>query len=114
MEEHELMQQLQQKLSYLDDAVKQIKSRGSKKAETEQNYRVKLASTIAKLRANGESITLAKDMARGTEEVSQAKYEMEVADAEFRSVLEAIMVLKVQVKVIENQIEREWGQSKRR
>ena len=80
----DLMNDLQQKDRELTASIKQLRISGSALAEAERNYKIKLREEALKLRAEkGMAVTLINQIVYGVPEV------------------------------LENQIDREWGHTKK-
>lgn len=109
----DLYSELQEKQNLLNMTISEIKKRGKELAQAEHDYRVALAQKIMLERADGQPVTIISDICRGDEKVANLKLQRDIADSMYTSVLEAVNVLKLNVKIIENQLEREYGQTKR-
>lgn len=109
MDELDLWANIQERLDWLDEAVRSIRFRGRDYAEAESTYRSALAKEILRLRdEEGYPVTLVPDLARGNPDVAQLKVERDCAESLYKSALEAINVNKLRIKVLENQHDREW------
>ena len=108
MSGQDLMIDLQGKIQLLDKALEQLKHRGRTCAESEQNYRMELAKKILLERDKGTPVTIISDICRGNEGIAKLKFMRDVAETTFKAALEAINVYKLQIKVLENQIDREY------
>lgn len=105
----DLIQELTEKLQLLDQTISEIKKRGRELAECERNYRVSLASKILTERADGQPVTIINDICRGDEIVAELKLKRDIADSMYTSVQEAINVYKIQVRILESTINREYN-----
>ena len=108
MSGQDLYVNLQTKVSLLDEALKQIKQRGKTYAKAEHDYRAALSKKIVTERDNGVPVTIISDICRGSAEIAKLKFERDAAEAIYRAALEAINVYKLQVKLLESQIDREY------
>ena len=108
----DLIQELNAKNTLLSKAITELKNRGQDLAQAERDYRVALQKEIIRLRTDNTSVTLTSDLARGNEEVAGLKYQRDLADVLYKSASEAINVYKLQVRLLEEQIKREWGNCK--
>jgi hypothetical protein len=108
----DLWQQITQKIRELSDTVKALRKSGTAYAKAQMRYRILLAKEIARLRLEGIPVTIVGDLARGNEEVAKAKYEEIVAETEYKADDALINSNKLEIRVIENQLNREWGVSK--
>lgn len=93
----------------LDISVKQLRTSGKDYATAYTEYRVALAQELVKLRDEGTPVTLCSDLARGKREVAEKKFQEISKEAIYKANLESINSLKLRIKIIENQIEREWN-----
>lgn len=105
----DLMIELQGRVSTLDIALKTLGNRGRTYADAEQKYRVELAKKILTERDAGTPVTIINDICRGSALIAKLKFERDVAETMYKAALEAIQVYKLNIRVLENQIDREWG-----
>ena len=81
---------------------------GESEAQAEKDYRIALSKKMLIERDNGMPVSIISDVCRGSEEVAELKFKRDCAKANYESVQEAVNVYKLQIKVLENQIDREW------
>lgn len=105
-----LYQELQDKTDMLDVAVREIRSRGQSLSKAERDYRVALRKAVLEERAGGTPVTIISDVCRGREDIAQLRFERDCAETLYRSSLEALNVFKLQARLLENQIQREFSQ----
>ena len=108
----ELWQEIEKELELLDKAVRALKPRGLKRAETERDYRTALSKLLLIMRADGMPVTHLADIAKGTDEIAALRFERDKAEVLYESAQEAINVQKLKIRVLENQLSREWGNTK--
>ena len=108
MSGQDLIVELQSKVALLDKALQQLGNRGRTYAQAEQDYRVALAKKIAIEREKSTPVTIISDICRGDKDIALAKFQRDVAEITYDSAKEAINVYKLQIRVLENQIDREW------
>lgn len=111
MDGMDLYNELNYKTKMLDTAVRELKSRGQAYAQAERDYRVKKAEAILEERAKGTPATITLDIVKGRKDVSMLCFKRDCAEVLYRSALEAIQAIKLNIRVLENQISREWSQS---
>lgn len=99
---------LQQKTSQLDYSVKQLRISGTAFAQAEKDYKVLLRSECLKLRDEGMAIGMIDKTCYGIPSVAEARFKRDVAEAVYRANLEAINSIKLQMRLIEAQLQREW------
>lgn len=91
----------------LTTALGEYKKRGYEYAKAYSNYRKLVAQELLKLKAEGMPITISYDIARGKEEVAQAKEQEIIAECLYKSCQEAIQAYKLQIKILQEQINKE-------
>lgn len=96
----------------LDRAVRELRPRGQKKAQTEHDYRVALSKRLTILRAEGNPVTHLADIAKGEEEIARLRMERDIAESLYESAQEGINVYKLKIRILEGQLSREWGNTK--
>lgn len=100
---------LSKKLDDLQVAVRSLRTTATEYAEAYKNYRVLLAKKLVQLKSDGMAITLASDIARGDEEIATAKMIEIKKEAIYKANMESINAIKLEIKILENQITREIG-----
>ena len=105
----DLQNQIEYKSKLLYASVEQLKNTGKEYAKAYTDYRVALAKELLVLKDEGYAITLAGDIARGKPEIARLKFEEISKEAVYKANLESINVLKLQLKILENQLGREWS-----
>ena len=108
MSGQDLLMELQTKIRLLDAALAQFGKRGSVHAQAEHDYRIALSKEILSQRANNTPATIISDVCRGTPSIAKLKLERDIAEVVYKSSMEAINNYKLQIRVLEGQIEREW------
>lgn len=81
---------------------------GIEAAEKTRAYRVLLKQEILRLQTEGQAQTTLEKIAKGTDEVAQAEFEMNVAEVKYRASNENIMIQKKLLDSIEADINREY------
>lgn len=108
MNGQDLFLELQDKQQILERALGELGKRGRAKAMAEHDYRIALAQEMLKKREQGFPVTLISDLCRGEKAIAKLKFERDVADAMYSAALEAINAYKLGIRVLSDQIEREW------
>lgn len=109
---NDLMFDLQNKLTMLNKAIDTLAKNGQKLAQAERDYRMALASEMMVKRSEGLPVTLIGDVCRGERTIAELKFKRDTAQAVYDANNEAINVWKLESRVLENQISREWGVAK--
>jgi hypothetical protein len=107
----ELYQELQSKTKQLDVSIRQLRKSGTDYAEAEKAYKILLRQECLKLRDEGMAIGMIDKTCFGIPSVAEARFKRDVAEAVFTANKEAIQSIKLQMRLIESQISREWGSS---
>lgn len=105
----DLINDMLAKLTTLNTSISLLKQRGEERANTEMAYRIALAEKIGELREKGTPVTIVNDLARGDNDIAKLRFARDVAEKNYYVGLEYINATKLQIKVLEGQIEREWG-----
>lgn len=104
----DLLEEMKKLKTLLNTALAEFKSRGTTYAKTYANYRKLLAQELLKLKAEGMPVTIAYDIARGKEEIANAKEQEIIAETLYKSCQEAINAYKLEMKILQEQIEKEY------
>jgi len=107
----DLYLELQAKTQQLDISIKQLRKSGTDYAEAERQYKILLRTECLKLRDEGMAIGMIDKTCYGIPAVADARFKRDVAEAVYKANLEAINSIKLQMRLIENQLSREWGAS---
>ena len=108
----ELWEQIEQKIKELDVSVKSLRKTGTEFAEAERNYKQKLREEALKLKSEGMAVTLLDKVIYGVPEVANLRFKRDVCDAVYQANQESINVLKLNIRILEGQLNRDWGVSK--
>ena len=108
----ELYQEIQRLNALLDKAISELKERGRSYANAYKTYRMLLAKELLRLRDEGVPVTIAYDIARGDEKIAEAKEQEIITESLYKSCQEAINVYKLQIKIVQEQINREYSNIK--
>lgn len=111
MMDDNLVIELQTKTNQLDACIKRLRQSGTEYASAERDYKMMLRTECLKLRDEGMAIGMIDKVCYGIQCVADARFNRDVAEATYKANLEAINSLKLQMRLIENQISREWGRS---
>ena len=105
--------ELDSKLKQLETSVKQLRKHGTELAEAEKAYKIELSKEALRLEEQGAKATMIALRIYGEGKVPKLRLERDIANTVYQANMEAINDLKLEIRVIENQIEREWGQANR-
>lgn len=108
----DLYEQIQQLISELDIAVKRLRQSGTEFAQAEKDYKIKLRQEALKLRQEDNlPVTLIAQIIYGVPEVAELRFNRDVKNAVYQANLESINSTKLKLRILENQVQREWGQN---
>lgn len=107
----DLYTELQTKTAQLDASVKQLRRSGTAYAQAEKDYKILLRQECLKLRDAGMAIGMIDKTCYGIPAVAEARFKRDVAEAVYRANQEAINSIKLEMRLIEGQLQREWGAS---
>ena len=105
----DLIEELQAKTHQLEVSVRQLRKSGTDYAEAERDYKVLLRQECLKLRDEGLAIGMIDKTCYGIPSVAEARFKRDVAEAVYKANVEAINSIKLQMRLLEAQIQREWG-----
>lgn len=106
----DLVEELMSKNDELSHSIKLLKKRGIALAEAERDYKVKLREEALKLRQEkGMPVTLIAQIIYGVPEVADLRFKRDVAEAMYNACQEFINTTKLQIRILESQLSREWG-----
>lgn len=106
---NDLFNELQAKTKQLEMSIKTLRQSGTNYAQAEKDYKVLLRQECLKLRDEGMAIGMIDKTCYGIPSVAEARFKRDVAEAVYKANLEAINSIKLQMRLIENQLNREYG-----
>ena len=104
----DLITELNLKTKQLDKAILDLRQNGTAYAEAEKDYKVLLRTECLKLRDEGMAIGMIDKTCFGIPSVAEARYKRDVCEAIYKANQEAINSIKLQMRLIGEQISREW------
>ena len=85
-----------------------MRSSGCQLARNESEYRKAVRIETLKERMEGTPVTITSDLVRGIGYVADLKEASKCAEAMYKSSQEKINVLKIRLRIVEEDINREW------
>lgn len=107
--DNDLYEEIQKKNSDLEIAIRKIRQNGNIKAEKDKAYHILLRTEVLKLKEKGMAVTLIDMVVKGIPEVAQARFERDAADAVYQANLEAVQAIKLQLRLLDSQLSREYS-----
>ena len=105
----DLYNELQQKIRELEISIRQLRTSGTDYAEAERDYKILLRQEVLKLRDEGQAIGVITLTCYGIPSVAEARFKRDTAEAIYKANLAAINSIKLQLRLLESQIQREYG-----
>lgn len=107
--EYDLYSELQAKTKQLEVSIRQLRKSGTDYATAERDYKILLRQECLKLRDSGMAIGMIDKTCYGIPSVAEARFKRDVAEAVYKANQESINSLKLQLRLLDAQISREWG-----
>lgn len=105
----DLFTEVTQKLDELDKALGSLGKAGRAYAQAEKDYKIALRKAILIERNKGTPVTVILNLVKGEEDVADLRFKRDCAETVYKTCLEGINVLKLESKIISEQIDREWN-----
>lgn len=110
---YDLYQELKTKTKQLDASIAQLRQNGTAYAQAERDYKIMLRRVCLQLRAEDMAIGMIDKTCYGVPEVAELRFKRDVAKTVYQANMDAINALKLEIRLIENQIGREWSNGDR-
>ena len=104
----DLYEELTAKIKQLEYSVKQLRSLGTAYAAAERDYKVLLRQEVLKMRDAGQAVGIIDLTCYGIPSVAEARFKRDAAETVYEACKEAINSLKLQIRILSEQLEREW------
>ena len=105
----ELWNEIEDKTKLLDKAIKDLAKNGYDLAEKERNYKMAINKKALELRANDTPVTLINQVIYGYEDIAKLRFDRDTADVKYNANQEYINTIKLQIRILESQLNREYG-----
>ena len=109
MADYDLWSELRTKTRQLDYSVKELRKSGTAYAEAEKAYKIKLRETALRLRSQDMAVGMISMTVYGVPEVAELRFKRDCARAVYDANKDAINAIKLEMRILENQVQREWG-----
>ena len=87
-------------------------SNGYDLAAKERDYKIAINKKALELRADDTTVTLINTIIYGYEDIARLRLDRDIAEVKYNTNLEYINTIKLQIRILENQIDREYGNVK--
>ena len=108
----ELWNEIQEKQKMLDKAIKELAQNGYDLANKERNYKIAVNKKALELRSQDVPVTLINQVIYGYEDIAELRFERDTADVKYKANLEYIQTIKLMIKILSNQLDKEYGNTK--
>ena len=108
----DVVDDLQTKNMHLEQALRTLRSNGVALAEAERKYKEAVSKEALRLRDEGMAVTLIDKVIYGLPTISTLRFQRDCAEVVYQANQEALNVTKLQIRLIESQLAREWGNTK--
>lgn len=108
----DLQQELSNKLVDLDKCLKSLRTKGTELAQAERDYKIALKKKVVEMKANNIKMSEINLTVYGIEEIADLRYKRDIAEAVYDANKESINVIKLQIKIISEQLNKEYAQTK--
>lgn len=106
----DIVNEILNKNNELSACIKQLSEYGMQLAVKERDYKICLRQEALKLRSEkGMAVTLINQIIYGVPEVAEKRFQRDVAETMYQTCQERINTLKLQIRILSSQIEREWN-----
>ena len=110
----DLYNEIEALMEELSQSIKLLRKNGTALAEAEREYKLSLRQEALMLRtAEGMPVTLINQVIYGVPEVADKRFKRDVMEATYTANQEHINVTKLKLRILENQLAREWGNANR-
>lgn len=107
--QYDLYTEEQQLRTSLDGYIEEYRRCGIEHAKRDREYYVLKATKTLELKDQGMPATVIAQVIKGIEPVAEAREKMLVAEVMTRAALEAVLSTKLQVKLVDSQLQREYA-----
>lgn len=95
----------------LNDALSTFRQNGIKYCQAEREYQMAKSKEIMRLKSEGYPVTLIPQIVKGLENVAELDFNRNLAEVVYKANQEAILIKKLQLRVKESEIERDYGRN---
>jgi Holliday junction resolvasome RuvABC ATP-dependent DNA helicase subunit len=107
----DLITQVNRLNSELTQSIKLLRKNGDEYARAESEYQIAKAQTVLNMKDAGASVTEISLSIKGQPEVAEKLFKRDVAKVMYEANQEHINTVKLQLRLLDNQIAREWSQN---
>ena len=105
----DLYEELEKRIQLLDKGIDKLKENGVEYAKSEKEYKIALRQEILKLRDDNVAVGIIDKICYGIPSIAELRFKRDVAKTIYQANLEAINTWKLEIRIIQNQIDKEYG-----
>lgn len=109
---NDLVTEISSKSKMLDKAIEKLSQTGKTFAESERDYKMAVTKKALELKDQGTPATLIQTIIYGIDEVARLRFARDIAEVTYNANLEYINSQKLQLRLLDGQLQREWGNAK--
>lgn len=106
---NDLYNELQHKIKQLETSVKMLRQNGTDLSQKEHDYKIKVFEKVFQMKEEGTPATLINLVIYGDKEVAKLRLDRDIAEVLYNANQESINSIKLQLRLIEAQLSREYG-----
>lgn len=104
----DLMEELERRTKILDASIKELTKTGKAYAEAEREYKIAVCKKALELKDGGMPVTLIQLVIYGYQEIATLRFKRDTAQVIYNANQEAINSTKLEIRILQNQIEKEY------
>lgn len=104
-----MWQEIEKKTKQLDKAVEQLAENGIDLAKKEKEYKMELCKKALELKAQEMPVTLINQVIYGYGDIPLLRLARDTAQAKYNANQEFINTIKLEIRILESQMQREWS-----
>ena len=106
----DLYNELQEKIELLNNSIEEAKMLGLNYNKCEYEYKIKLRVEALKLKNDQQMpVTLINQIIYGVPEVAELRFKRDKAETLYNSEKDKINILKLQIRILDSQLQREYN-----
>ena len=106
----DLQEDIERLMDEVTASIKVLRKNGNELAKAERDYKIALRQEALKLRQEKNMpVTLIAQIIYGVPEVAEMRFKRDVAETMYNTNQEHINVTKLKLRLLESQLQREWG-----
>lgn len=109
MVDYDLWSEIRSKTKQLDYSVRELRKSGTAYAEAEKAYKIKLRETALRLRSQDMAVGMISMTVYGVPEVAELRFKRDCCEAVYKANIEAINAIKLEIRIINEQLSREYS-----